>query len=298
MIQIKHGFVFSLALTVLLGAAEPADEFETLYSLTDGEDVKILKGPAIEARNKHFEGKANQIGMANLDTTGTLHAIFRWRDGKPRWVSTMSAINPSGIDLRSALTHATGLSQQEIEGDVSLFNAFVPGDFLVRDGVEAAKLVPQLETILRRDLEIPAKLTLAKEMRDVVVASGRYKYQPDPGRIVDEGGSQFDHIEVYANEIVGPKARVYPRVVTGGDIQGLFSDLGTRFGARFVDEVKEGPKERLSWRIGTFKENRPIAREDQLPTLQHLSDQTGLDFKVEKREVRILVIERVKPAEE
>jgi RNA polymerase sigma factor (sigma-70 family) len=274
---------------------EPKDAFERAYALADGEDVKLLLGPAIEARNEHFRGKGKEIGMGADPGAhqGALSLVFRWGDGRRRWAMSMTG-GGDAVELRSLLFPLLGIRGQEIEGDQALIGTQIAADVLVREGVPAEKMVTQLETILRRDVHLPARLSVKTVFRDVVVVKGRYKYRkaenlkPAPNGMTSGG----DRIEISAGELGGEANPKLDRFSSGGDFSGLLSELGQFLGRRVVDESKNGPNGRFDFCITDCFAKKELGPEERARVLKNLADQTGLNFVEEPREIRVLKVER------
>ena len=275
---------------------KPKNAFEKAYSLADGEDLKMLFGPAIEARNEHYKGKGREIGFGidpgDVQVAGCV--VFYWRDGKRRWAMTMAG-GHTGDELRSMLFPILGIREQEIEGDRVLIGTQIPADLLIRDDVPPDKLISQLEVILRRDFVVPIRLSLRTEPRDAIVVRGRYEYKPVPERkpAFDAVSSEDDRLVIYSRELGDPADNGRSRVVSGADFPNLLSELGLFIGRRVVDEVESRPKRRLDWQIvdcNIEKANDPEDRRELV--LKHLVEQTGLTFREERRAVRVLHVER------
>jgi RNA polymerase sigma factor (sigma-70 family) len=269
----------------------PKDEFERTYSLAKGEDVKIFQDQAIAARYEHYRGKNQEIGLSadfNLGDQNPMTLFFRWQGDKTKWRCTMSAAAP----LRDILGTVLNRSRQEFEGDDVLLQTIIPADILVRDGAPDERIIPQLETILRRDFHLPIRIVSRMERRDSLVVRGRYTFQADPGLVPFMNISAGDQIEVYAREIAGPRSN--PFAVGGGTYSGFLSDLAMFIGLRLVDESENPPTSQMSWRVSGYQFFVKIPVEDRTPTLAHVSQQTGLTFHEEQREVRVLHVDRDK----
>jgi hypothetical protein len=69
---------------------------------------------------------------------------------------------------------------------------------------------------------------------------------------------------------------------------------GTYIGRRLVNELPKGPAGRLAW----YYHNSvrvlpgPDPNQDADGVLRNVTAQTGLTFKTEKREVRVLIVEK------
>ena len=279
---------------------KPQDAFERTYVLADGEDVKALLGPAIQARNEHYRGKGGEIGLSqDPGFNGSFNTLFfRWRDGNRKWTITMS---PEPVQLRELLKPVLGIPAQEVEGDKALLETSLPADFLIRDGVLPEILVPQFEKILRRDFGFPAKLQLRTEIRNAIVVRGRYRFNASPDRKpfpTNMDDFDGDRLEVFAREIGdrdhrqdGHHTEFY---TTGNRFPSLISGLGAYLNLQVIDEVESPPKGWLSWHITGYWPRKDIWAEDRELILKHLAEQTGLTFLEEPRAVRVLRVGRDK----
>jgi RNA polymerase sigma factor (sigma-70 family) len=272
---------------------KPKDPFEQAYTLADGEDVKALTGAAIEARNEHYRGKGNQIGISRDPATieGPVTVFYRWRADAPMWTSTVMNFPQK---LRELIPTLAGVQGQEVEGDAELLDTPLPADYLVREGARAESIIPQLETILRRDFHLPARLSLRDEAQDVVVVRGHYKYQASwkPREFPDHMTSGGDRIEVYADKL----GDVYnPRkdpLGSGKSFSDLLSDVSQFIGRRVINEAEKGPKTHFDYCITDGWAKKKLSPEERALTLKHLANQTDLSFTEENRKVRVLRVEK------
>jgi RNA polymerase sigma factor (sigma-70 family) len=277
---------------------ELKDAFETAYSLADGENVKLLAGEAIEARNAHFKGKGQQIGMGSDpgEFGGHFTVVFRWKDQARRWTTSMSAIG-NGLELRTLLSQVLGVRGQEIEGDEIFLGTPLPVDLLIRDEIPATRLASDFEAILRRDFKMPIRLNPREETREVVIAKGKYQYKPIGKRSVPLdpifAQSKNDWLVIYADGDGGETNNTRSRKVIGSDLPNLFSELGLYLGVRVIDEVENQRGPYLDWQITDYNLIRKIEDPERRELiLKHLSEQTGLTFQREKRIVRVLHVDR------
>ena len=293
---------------------KPKDAFERAYVLAEGEDLKALLGPALEARNEHYRGKWEEVGVG-FDPEATdfnLTLVYHWRIESRIW--TMMSTDSFKVrgafrqiletretkfdELPSAVTPVLDTWEQGIEGDPGLLETPLKADFLVREGVPLQKLLAQFETILRRDFGLPARLSIRNEVRDVVVARGRYRYRPIPDlKPLPEGRRSLgDRIEVYSREIgdlSDPKRFRTDSSTKGGTLGGLFSNLGLFLDRRVVDEVESPPEGHLDWHITDYRLKKVIGPEERELVLKHLTEQMGLTFSEETRPVRVIRVDRV-----
>jgi RNA polymerase sigma factor (sigma-70 family) len=252
-----------------------------LYALPDGEVLKRVAPPFPPARMEYYcQEHAHQ---AKLNPAGPTAMSFRWKSDSLHIRSLTYSGRDDGTGLPTILEHLTGLYPQDLEGDEGLLKEQITGDFIVRDGAPADKVLPRLEEILRHDCKLPIKLTLKDVERKVIVLRGTYRPMPLPGYDKEE-------VQLYGKDLV-------PNSGAGGG-GGTFAEFlqaaGSFMGRRLVAEVEGAPK-KVGWR---FHKRSPFteqeAKEDTDPdgVLKHLGEQTGLTFKEENRRVRVLFVER------
>ncbi len=260
--------------------AEDLAEFQRIYRLAPGEDLKRIPPPRPAGIDEYWRRKYPNHGNKPTDF-GSL--VFQWSDH----LENRSATSADGYSVR-ALPNAiqVDLHNVEVVGDQALLNSIVTGDFVFRKGVKEESMLKQLEMILQRDAGLPVRLVLRDVERNVVVARGNYRYQPLPGRSKNQ-------IEIYGKDLVEDSG--------AGGGSGSFAEFlkwaGDWISRPIVAEnLREIPKDSVSWRYhGRLPFTVEIQREDHDETLvlQHLSEQTGLKFQRERRAVRTLFVERI-----
>jgi RNA polymerase sigma factor (sigma-70 family) len=262
-------------------AKSTVEKMTELYALPKGEVLKHVPEPFPPVRMEYYTQQF--ADQAKLIPSGPTVMTFRWEDGKLRnW--TMTFNGPNHGTALAGLLGLAGIYPQETEGDAGLLKESITGDWVVRQDTPAAKVVPRLEEILRKDCKLPIRLTLKEVERKVLVAQGKYRLRTLPGYNEDDG------IQVYGKQLV-------PNSGAGGG-SGTFRDflenVGAYIGRRMVGDAEETPAH-LSWHYhmrgpATAEEHK----EDTAPegVLKHLGEQTGLTFKEETRKVRVLFVER------
>jgi hypothetical protein len=285
---------------------EPAwkKEFREKYGLKEDEYVKRIAPPYTECRAEYFRDlireayKRNKIDPPEDEVNRAMSdhfTKFGWKDGWPvdQLMMQTTPVKPDeGVTLRQLIHMTTGFGQARTEGDADLLDQKVTGDFVVRAGADPAKVAIALEKILRKECELPISLAVQEVERDMFILSGKYEAKPLDGRKKNE-------IEVYAKHLVDQKA--------GGGGTGTFDELVARLEGHVRLPVRVGkieglPKE-VSWHynvrspmvkdptrhIDTYAEDT-----NAVMVLDNIASQTGLTVKVEKRKVRVLVVERAK----
>jgi RNA polymerase sigma factor (sigma-70 family) len=272
-------------------APEPAwkAEFNKVYGLKDGEVLRRVVAPYPESREAFYKSTHGEQREGRF-TYDRYFSVFHWKGGRIHFGSATVPVNQDdGLPLLGLLGHV-GFPRQEIEGDDALLDTKITGDFVLRTGTDPAKVAARLEEILRKDCNLAVALAIREVEREVVVARGKYRSKPLPGK--DE-----NHIELYAIEHQSPE--------DGGSQGGAtFPDflrhLGGFINRRLVNEVEGAPKTVTfhdTIRSPSFKDPTTgvdTYAEDTDPekVLKNVAAQTGLTFTTEKRKVRVLFVEK------
>jgi hypothetical protein len=260
--------------------------FLDVYRLEPGQNLKHVPPPRPEGIRVWLErqrpGRDNSLDKVPAMT-------FAWRDPDhlKQGVSLHANDATAGWPLRD-LPRWTNMDiyPVEIEGEPELLKTEIGGDWIVREGVPADRLVDSLAAILQRALRRRITASLRQVERDVVVVRGRYHYSPLPGRSDDE-------IEIYGKSLADRG--------TGGGGSGKFPDflkwVGEWIERPILNEVDAPPKANVGWHYNARRPfTEPMRREDhdEALVLQHLQEQTGLTFARERKPIRVLFIERAK----
>jgi hypothetical protein len=219
------------------------------------------------------------------------------------WFGTVTFASPGappfGWGLEGLLRILAGIPPEEVEGDRDLrWNVPVRGDFVVREGAAAEKVVPRLEEILNQELNVPVKLTLGEVDRTVYVLSGKYKFTPA------RGGAE-NHIELYSKELYKDLSPIPPGADRplplgadwgGGDLAQFAQALGRFVDRRVVLGKVEGQPAQVGWHENQTGEAPQLWEAEHAlePVLKHVTEQAGLTVTKETRRVRALVVERKK----
>jgi RNA polymerase sigma factor (sigma-70 family) len=258
-------------------------EFAELYALPDKEVLKRVAPPFAPVRLEYY--RREHAGQAQAIPSGPTSMFFRWHDGKlTNW--GMHFGGDEGTDLSSLLRLVAGVYPQEIEGDQELVKKLISGDFIVREKVEVAKIVGRLQEILRRECKLPVSLTFREVERKAIVARGKYQFKPLAGR-------QENHVDIYGKQLVENSGAGGG----SGDFREFLDWVGMFIDRRVVGDVQNPPKGTLVWhyhRRSPFTEQERKEDTDPDLVLSHLTEQTGLTFKEEKRPTRVLFVEQTK----
>jgi hypothetical protein len=254
------------------------EEFLGAYRLAPGQDIKRVPPPR-SAGARVWYGLRNPGRLGRPDDVRAM--VFGWRDPDQLQVWATWFGEPWTIrDLPARLK--MGINPLEVEGNAELIDAEVDGDWVVREGVSAERLIRPLDAVLQRALRKRITLALRRVERDVVVARGRYRPSPLPGHAEDE-------IEIFAHELV-------LRGTGGsGNFSFFINSVAGWIGRPVLNEVESPPKAMLFWRYNRRHPSTEQSRRedhDEGLVLQHLQEQTGLTFIREKRPIRILFVEK------
>jgi hypothetical protein len=263
-------------------AGTPLQKMTRHYALPDGEVLRRVAPPFPPFRMDYYT--KNYADQAKAIPRGPTVMTFRWKDGRLKnWSMTFSGTNDDGVTVPALLEWLAGIYPQEIEGDEALLKEEINGDWVVREGTPAEKVVPRLEEILRHEGKLPVLLALRDVERKVIVLRGTYRPMPLPGH--DKGDIQLYGKDLVPDSGAGGGSGTFPEFLAAA---------GSFMGRRLVSEVEGVPPE-VGWRYhkrNLFTEQE--AKEDTDPdgVLKHIADQTGLTFKEETRKVRVLFVTR------
>jgi len=276
---------------------EPAwlTAFNKEYALKEGEYVKRVAPPYSEDRKEYmyrvwYPGKQTPEkeaeGREHLDRT----QLFLDFDGRqltrrttlstPWYAAPELAQAGKVLNVWDAVTLVTGKQSPDIVIDpesidhplLSVKEAFVrnvrvhgtlslTGDFVTRKDAPLAKLVPQLETILREECELDVRLTLKREEHPVYVVSGLFKPNPPAWRpkgeldvyAIEEGlNKEYNDSDLIGRVQTEKFATVEssPSVGTPAD---FVRAVGSQLKVRMVWDTPLPSKPRVSWIDHTFR---------------------------------------------
>jgi RNA polymerase sigma factor (sigma-70 family) len=254
-------------------------EFHKLYALSKGIDVRRIAPPFHPTREAYYR---QVLSPQSIDAPpGAIY--FRSTGDRLHHYAFMTT--GDGLPL-SSVPHAMQLKlyPQQVEGPKELLGTEIVGDFVVRMGASAEKVIPALEDILRKECGLPVKLSLREVDRKVIVVKGKYTARQREGQN-DEG------IKIYA-QLRGD----VPNGGGSGDFSEFLNCVGEFIGRQVIDggaDLPNAPSFRWRYyeRSKATEEERRVDRNERL-VLKHLTEQTSLTFTEETRRVRVLLVER------
>lgn len=263
---------------LLATAGEPAEaNREALlkqYRLAEGENVKHIPPPHRLAtpHRKHGPPVPDHMDIAPMPDA----AYYYW-DAEKGLRSRGRSFGD--VRVRSFLGSTLGLKRFEIEGDRAVLETEMRGDFLMRTGVPANKLLPELEAILESHFKTKAHLEFRDVKRKVYVAKGTFHHRPI------RKPPDHEWISLYVLKATEKPAS------SGcgggsGNLQALLGAVGWYVNDFVVDETTGTPPEEVFWE---YSERAPSAA-GAAWALLHVTEQTGLTFTEEERSMRVLVV--------
>jgi hypothetical protein len=178
----------------------------------------------------------------------------------------------------------------EYEGPKGLMSIKLPGDWIVRPDAPIEQKLDALKEIVRKASLKKLRFEQQKVGRNVIVVSGNYTAETR-----DEKGRMID-INLYVDQRDSDEG--------GGGGSGTMEKFIQRIGdlasSPIAIETPSRPLGTVSWRTHSssylYKQAAGTERDEKLKTmLQHVTEQTGLEFSIEQRDVPVWVV-REEPA--
>ena len=272
--------------------AEMADKHG--YGLQAGQSLRRVPTPFSPLRMVYYRvGNPTQYEAIPRPPTSML---FHWDKGRLQYRGMSLGSPPAeGRRLKYVLSAVTGIETHEMEGSDELLNQTVSGDWVVRPTAPTAKILAELEAILRKEASIAIRLELRAVERSVYVAHGRYRLAPLPGQKahgtlhLTDKTITTDRVHIFGKAFV-------PNSGAGGGT-GPFDEflqrLGEWIGAPVVSEVNQGPTREISWHLhgrSPFTEKMRAEDHDAQLVLANITKQTNLKFRKEARPVKVLFV--------
>lgn len=270
--RINSGFLRppTRELEALMGvkAAVPKWEKELLeqYALPDGVHMKHFPLPDSQARKDYcfFNYGSGQYVMAFRQGEST-HRILTGREAS----------------LEFVLNDVVGIESYEFIDPGNVLARTIAGDWCSRPGTPPADLLQALEQLLNREPGWKLHFERVMVQQPVIVARGRWRQTALAGYEVKQG--VFLTVDDVPDPSIGGGG--------SGTLDEMFNGLGGRLHFRFIKEFADAPKYDLRWQdrlasdMDDIRRRTPEGQEKLDRVLKNLARQTGLEMKIEEREV-------------
>ncbi len=247
------------------------------------------------ARSRPGQGRGakagNGRGLADSDQALPRFQCFTWDDGIDMQKGRPVFVGPASI--KGALGGIVRLSVFEYEIPAELADVNIPGDWIVRKNSSWEERLAAFEAIVQDYTGRAIRLRPHQVQREVIVARGRFHFQPLSGTYNDSW------IHVYADRL-DPDERSGGG---GGSLEKFVRCLGeVAFDQQVIDETKSDPDVEvhygwhMSGYIRTITDENERAVKLQM-ALDNVSRQTGFSFSIEQREVIVWRVVEENPPE-
>jgi hypothetical protein len=286
--RINHDVFDVTSAEQLVEAAKPLDpepktpqekfavaELRRLYALGDDEVLKRI-GPPYPASRKHLDmllGERYAPARRNIRSD-----LIAWTNGN------FAGSNPyTGASYRfeMLITYLLKLKPTELEGDLELLKREIPGDFVYRTDASSDRLAAGLADIAGLEFQKQIRLVFRDVERPVYIARGELKLAVPPSQqIIAVNG--------------GRHSGAHGEAIGNGNLERLLQEVATYIQTRVINETQPSSSQ-LTWssRWYDLPSTPPEKRFELDPqvVLKQITDQCGITFIKEKRNVRVLFVE-------
>jgi len=258
--------------------------FDQVYRLDPQQVIKRISPPFIPERRDYYLNEHS--GQASLIDRSPDRFTFHW-DGKlKRW--GLGFINTPDID--STLRNVLRINTFEYEGPEELLSLKLPGDWIVRDEASQEVKLKALEQLLADELGRNIRFVKRTVEREVIVATGKFKFHPPSGTY------ESNSVHLFSGQ-VDPDERSGGG--TADSVSNFLQRLGSRVKMSVIDKTKSSEQVRIPYlhhrssRLRDIKDE--VEKAKKLKTLlANLTDQTDLQFKVERQPAEIWFVTETK----
>ena len=241
-------------------------KFNEVYRLADGENAKLIPPPFTPERGAYHQKHNSQI----VRIPGQYG--FRWKNGKleQRYWST----DPGTV--ASAL-YMANIDVADLDGVRDVFDVKVPGDWIVRAGAPREAILADIQRELTKATNGRIRVEPARIEKDVIVASGTYAFKPLPN-----AGRRPDSVHLFTDTMD-------PEEGAGGGT-GTMDEFLRRIGdvvdLKVINETKPR-KAKVEWTNNNSIHSAAKSDEKRNQLLKNVTEQTSLEFKVERRMIDV-----------
>lgn len=266
-------------------------EFRKRYRMEKDQVVKYIKPPFLAGRLIDREHRWKDKWMNADYQKGTrVRAglipycyIYFDRDGElaaPHHFSSGSdQVDPAdqAVDVITVIEMITNIRGPNLIGSDKFSKQHVAGDWIIREGAPADKVIADFERVLNRECGVPIKLEYQEDTEDaVIVRRGAKPLAP-----------KLDSpIKIYATTFRPDKG-----TIERGSFKDFLDSIGQSIepNMRVVSQIENPPKDQMSWHVNVPER---FDDGDVRSILENLDQQTGLKFRVETLKTQKINITR------
>ncbi len=263
------------------------------YHLGDGQVLKHIDPSLIRPRARidwandmlrHLGSQAGSDASIQREFIRTdRYLAFRWDE---RLIKKGASVFKEGVSLHEAFERIVGLSKSEYQIPGTLLDIKIKGDWVVRKGATKTQLLKAFEEIVQKQMRRPIRFQKQIVERDVIVASGTFRFKPLPKSYDNEWIHVFSD-DMDPDERGGGGSGTLDRFLCSlGDVPlnqqvlnetDAFRDIKVMWGWHYSGYLR--------------KVNDDAEKQKKLTMLlDNLSQQTGLQFKQEQRNVIVWTV--------
>ena len=265
-------------------------KFEEIYHLEDNQILKRIAPPFIPERRNYYVNEHSS--QASAISTSPSIFIFHWNGKLKNWGLSFGR-KP---DLNSILDSVLRLKSFEYDGPEELLDLPLPGDWIIRDEVSQETKLMALEQLITHELGRNIQFEKRTVERQVIVATGSFKFIPlsmAPNK---------DRVYMFSDKFE-------PNAGGGGgtakSVAEFLTAIGNRVEVPIVDET-QSPEESEGMQIyfnhhrsaylSEVKDKTEKAEKLQ-KLLANITEQTELQFKIERQPVEVWFVTEEKENE-
>jgi hypothetical protein len=270
-------------------ANEPAklkaarSDFYKVLHLSPNETLRVVVPPFPQERDTYFSARGWRSRMAQqicwvVDDKTLEEAVGSYG----------SDHEEADIELLSIVASTLRMRPSLIEGPAkSLLNEKMRLDVVLRAETTRSQAIEPLARGIWDQAHIPVKFSLQTVKRDVWVMRGKFK---DPKIGADENNPL---IVFGKNPPPLNAGDPEPTIVRAGGIETLGDSLSEYLGRQVIVDKIEPPNPRALIRLAMWR-NRAADKGTDEDVIMRFSNDTGLSFKREPREVQVLIVDHAR----
>lgn len=242
--------------------------FDATYKLKDGEVIRYIAPPFINARAEYYRTK--EPSQAKAAPRGPDFFIFK-QDQNGHLQTSGMAYGYKQHTLQQILGSPLGFWRYEFEGPDELLNLNLAGDWTIREDANREALLAALDSILFKATGRKIHFEKRSVKRDVIVARGFAKSL----------GWQTK-VKIYAEK---PNAR--GAGMGFGNLQKFLGSVGEKLNIYIINEAQGDHFEWADYPDADYSKMGNQREELTDKVLRNLTTQTGLTFTREHRSVDV-----------